>query len=73
MKSRSETTTDLLVNLFKGYMVCSDREFVEYIKRKQDIYKEGGTIAPDGLMKKAADKYKNLVQKGSWNTPDVNE
>ena len=73
LKSRGETTTDLLVNLFKGYMVCSDKEFVEYIKRKQDIYEEGGTITPDGLMKKAADKYKNLVQKGSWNAPDANE
>jgi hypothetical protein len=65
LKSRGETTTDLLVNLFKGYMVCSNREFVEYIKRKQDIYEEGGTITPDGLMKNAADKYENLVQKGS--------
>jgi hypothetical protein len=73
LKSRGETATDLLVNLFKGYMVCSDKEFVEYIKRKQDIYEEGGTITPDGLMKKATDKYKSLVQKGSWNAPDANE
>jgi hypothetical protein len=73
LKSRGEITTDLLVNLLKGYMVCSEKEFAEYIKRKQDIYEEGGVITHDGLMKKAADKYKNLLQKGSWNAPDGNE
>jgi hypothetical protein len=73
LKSRGETITDLLLNLFKGYMVCSDKEFVEYIKRKQDIYKEGGVITPDSLMKKAAGNYKNLRGKGSWNAPDAND
>ena len=33
LRSRGETSHDLLVNLFKGYMTCSDHEFVAYIKR----------------------------------------
>ena len=73
LRSRGETSHDLLVNLFKGYMACSDREFVAYIKRKQDSFEEGTPIQVDHLMKNAADKYKTLVQKGKWNAPDVHE
>ena len=73
LRSRGETTQDLLVNLFKGYMACSDKEFVEYIKRKQDMFEEGHEMNSDNLMKNAAEKYKTLVQKGRWNAPDANE
>ena len=73
LRSRGETTQDLLVNLFKGYMACSDKEFVQYVKRKQDAFEEGTDIEPDQLMKNAADKYKTLLQRGSWNAPDANE
>ena len=73
LRSRGETTQDLLVNLFKGYMSCSDKEFVQYVKRKQDAFEEGATIEPDQLMKNAADKFKTLLQRGSWNAPDANE
>ena len=54
-------------------MACSDREFISYIKRKQDAFEEGHDIEPDQLMKNTADKYKTLLQKGSWNAPDANE
>ena len=73
LKSRGETTTDLLTNLFKGYLSCSDREFCDYITRKQDAWEEGTDIQPDRLMKHAADKYKTLLQKGLWNAPDEHE
>ena len=73
LRSRGETTQDLLVNLFKGYMACSDKEFVQYVKRKQDAFEEGASIEPDQLMKNAADKYKTLLQRGTWNAPDANE
>jgi len=73
LRSRGETTQDLLVNLFKGYMACSDREFVAYIKRKQDAFEEGTELEPDQLMKNAAEKYKTLLQRGNWNAPDANE
>lgn len=73
LKSRGETTQDLLVNLFKGYMACSDSEFVAYMKRKLDYFEEGNSMEPDNLMKNAAEKYKTLLQKGQWNAPDANE
>ena len=73
LRSRGEVTSDLLINLFKGYSACSDREFIEYIKRKEDSFEEGAGITPDQLMKYADEKYKTLLQKGTWNAPDVNE
>lgn len=73
LKSRGEVTQDLLINLFKGYLTCTDKEFVSYIKRKQDKFEEGGDVDPDELMSNASDKYKTLLQKGQWNAPDENE
>ena len=73
LRSRGETSHDLLINLFKGYMACSDREFVAYIKRKQDSFGEGNPIQVDNLMKNSIDKYKTLLQKGKWKAPDANE
>ena len=73
LRSRRETSHDLLVNLFKGYMACSDREFVAYIKRKQDSFEESTPIHVDNLMKNVTDKYKTRLQKGKWNAPDINE
>ena len=45
----------------------------EYIKRKEDAFEEGKEIIPDQLMKHADEKYKTLLQKGTWNVPDANE
>ena len=36
LQTCGETTTDLLNHLFKGYMAASDKEFVNYIKRKKE-------------------------------------
>ena len=36
LRSDRETTHDLLANLFKGYLSCSNKEFVRYIKTKRD-------------------------------------
>ena len=41
LAARGETTTDLLTNLFKGYLAASDRNIVEYIESKQERYDEG--------------------------------
>jgi hypothetical protein len=63
LQARGETTQDLLTNLFKGYAVCSDKEFVSYIKRKHETYEEGTDIEPDNLMKLADTKYD---PEGGW-------
>ena len=73
LKSRGETTQDLLVNLFKGYLACSDKEFVRYITTKKDAHEEGVSINLDKLMTFADNKYKTLVQNETWNAPDANE
>jgi hypothetical protein len=39
-----EQMHDLLVNLFKGYKACKNSEFVEYIKKKEDMHEERGNI-----------------------------
>jgi hypothetical protein len=44
MQSRGEATQDLLVKLFKGYKACTAAEFVEYIKKEEDLYEEGGDV-----------------------------
>jgi hypothetical protein len=44
LHARGQETQDLLVNLFKGYKACKDAEFVEYIKKKEDLYEEGGEV-----------------------------
>ena len=73
LRSRGEVTNDLLINLFKGYSACTDKEFIDYIRRKEDSFEEGAMITPDQLMKYADEKYKSLLQKGIWNAPDANE
>jgi hypothetical protein len=71
--ARGETTHDLLANLFKAYKVASDRTFVEYIRKKEDQYDEGDEIESDSLMQQAANKYKTMVQQGTWAAPSAEE
>jgi len=70
---RRETTTDLLTNLFKGYLAASDKQFVEYIKKKKDEYEEGSEIPTDRLMTLAENKFKILVQNQEWKAPSPEE
>jgi hypothetical protein len=42
LQAKEETTTDLLVNVFKGYETAQDWEFALFIKRKKDAYDKGG-------------------------------
>ena len=71
--ARNEKTEDLLANLFKGYLACSDATFVAYIEKKQDAYDEGTEIRPDLLMNLANDKFKLLTLKGKWEAPSQQE
>ena len=66
LRARGETTSDLTSNLFKGYLSCSDRTFVNYIEKKQEDYDEGTAFSHSELMNLAANKYKTLVQCGKW-------
>ena len=64
--ARGEITTDLLPNLFKGYLSCKDKNFREYMELKQQNYDEGTVYTPEELMVLAANKYKTLVKAGKW-------
>ena len=73
LAARGETTHDLLTNLFKGYLACSDPIFRRYIEKKQEAHDEGATIDPNLLMKWAKVKYGIIKEKGLWNAPTKEE
>jgi len=73
LSARGETSNDLLINLFKGYLACTDRQFILYIRQKKDIYDEGGAVTIDTLMNDAQNKYKNLVLEQQWNSMSPEE
>jgi hypothetical protein len=41
---RGKTSSNIIINLFTGYMACSDKKCVEYIDKCKDEYKEGENI-----------------------------
>lgn len=71
--ARNQTTSDLLINLFKGYGAVSDETFRAWLIRKQDDHEEGNPITPDELMLAAKNKYDAMVEKGTWNAPTAEE
>ena len=73
LETCGETTMDLLANLFKGYLACSDKNFVKYIQSKEEKYEEGEDMNPKRLMLLADTKYKTLVEKGIWDAPSAEE
>ena len=66
LQARGEVTYDLLVNLFKGYKACKDAEFVDYIKKKEDLYEEGGDVSHEQLMEWAVNKYRTRKENDQW-------
>jgi hypothetical protein len=66
LHARGEQTQDLLVNLFKGYKACKDAEFVDYIKKKEDLYEEGGQVEYQQLMDWALNKFKTRKESEQW-------
>jgi hypothetical protein len=73
LNARNQTTSDLLINLFKGYGACSDEVFRAWLNRKQDDHEEGEEMTPDELMLAAKNKYDSMVEKGTWNAPSAEE
>ena len=73
LAARGETTTDLLVNLFKAYTNVSDKVFVSYMGRKKELHEEGANLSLDEVMTLAANKYKQLKDLETWNAPSPEE
>ena len=73
LTARNQRTSDLLINLFKGYGAVSDEVFRAWLMRKQDDHEEGEELTPDDLMIAAKNKYDTMVEKGTWNAPTAEE
>ncbi len=73
LTARNQKTSDLLINLFKGYIAVSDEVFRAWLMRKQDDHEEGEEMTPDELMIAAKNKYDTMVEKGTWNAPTAEE
>jgi len=73
LTAKGETTQDLLANLFKAYKAVSDREFISYIRKKEDEYEEGVNIDTDTLMLQADNKFKIMREAKTWNAPSPEE
>ena len=66
LRSRGEVTNDLLINLFKGYSSCSDREFIEYMLTKEDSFEEEMEITPSQLTTQRGNKTNAKSKKLAW-------
>ena len=69
LSARGETSSDLLVNLFRGYKVANDTEFFDFIRRKENSYEEGEDVNTNNLMAAALAKYKSRQLTGEWSAP----
>ena len=57
---------DLLVNLFKAYKACHDKEFTTWVRIKVDAYNKGNNMTLEELMTLADNKYQSLLDAGNW-------
>ena len=73
LTARGATTTDLLTNLFKAYKEVSDKDFVQYINKKEEEYDDGNDITVEHLMRLALNKYRIRTSDKIWNAPTKEE
>ena len=70
LQARGETTQDLTTNLFRAYLTVKDKDFKEYIKRKESDYEENNEqLEPQRLMSFAENRFKIRKLRGVWNAP----
>ncbi len=69
LAARGESSSDLLINLFSGYKVANDAEFLDFIRRKENDYEEGKDITTANLMEDSAAKYRARRLTGKWSAP----
>jgi hypothetical protein len=69
LSARGETSSDLLINLFKGYKAANDVEFLDFLRRKENSYEEGEDLDFRSLMDDALIKFKARKLVGKWSAP----
>ena len=71
---RGHDSDDLLVNLFKSYKTVQNQDFRDYIKMQNSFYIDGDKdFEVEELMEVAANKYKELIEDGTWKTTTTAE
>ena len=72
--ARGETSNDLLVNLFKAYLIFPDMTFTNYIQKQKDNYDDGDDkMIENSLMAKVSLKHKILIKEGKYNVQTKEE
>ena len=69
LEAANETTTDLVMNLFKGYAKAKDKVFRQWLQRKKDDYiTKKDLINPNGLdfMEQVENYYKDRLRSNEW-------
>ena len=69
LAAANEATTDLVMNLFKGYRKAKDKTFRNWLQREYDDYITRRTIIhPNGLdlMAQVENYYKDRLNSGEW-------
>jgi hypothetical protein len=69
LNQRNQTTSDLLINLIKGYKKADDVEFQDLIRRMINDYEEGKDVTIKGLMDATDNKYRTRKLNKEWSAP----
>ena len=71
---RGQDSTDLLVNLFKSYKMVPNQDFRDYIRMQNSFYTDGNKdFEVEELMEVASNKYKELIEDGTWKINSTSE
>jgi len=74
LRAHGETTEEnLFVLLCKGYKAASDKNFRQWIEKREDEYDDDEGLEPQVLMQRALNKYNTRKQRGLWAKPDEQE
>jgi hypothetical protein len=71
--ARGASSDDLVVHLFAGYKVASDKIFRTYVNRIESEHFDGRDLKPNQLMELMSTKYKQLVLQGTWDAPSADD
>jgi hypothetical protein len=69
LSARGKTSSDLLINLFKGYKAADNVEFLDFLRRNENSYEEGEDVDANNLMANALIKFKARKLVGKWSAP----
>jgi hypothetical protein len=68
LSTHGETTHDLVIHLFKGYMASTSADFKDFTKRKKESHRENAIdYTPESLMLAAENPYNAMKLDGEWN------